>query len=430
MSQTLLTIADSDLERRALDAVDEAELVATIQALVRIPSVTGDEARLQHAFAAMMGEAGMDVDLWPLDLAALRADPAYPGEEVDRTEGWGLVGHWGGAAGPRLILNGHVDVVPPGLPERWTTGPWGGELRDGRIYGRGSCDMKGGVATAFCAIRAVQRAGIRLAGSVLLQSVVSEEDGGLGTLATIRRGHLGDAAVIMEPTSLALIPAQAGALGFALRVTGRSAHACDRLEGVSAIEKFIPLFSALQRLEARRNSGVTHPLLGQKALPYPLSIGLLKSGNWSSSVPEELEAVGRYGVAMGEDLADARAAFEAAIVDAAAQDPWLAANPPVVVWTGGEFASGEIPADHPLVRLVGACAQEVTGSARPIEGATYGSDLRLLVNEAKIPTLLFGPGGNFTAHQPDEHTMLDQAMAATRTLVLLIVRYCGVEDHS
>lgn len=416
----------SSLEARVLGAVDEAELVATVQQVVRVPSITGDEAVVQAVLAGMLRDAGCLVDHWPLDLAALRGDPVYPGEEIQRTEGWGVAGRWGGDAGPRLILNGHVDVVPPGLPENWTVDPWCGELRDGRIYGRGACDMKGGLVAGLCALRAVQRAGVALRGSVIVQSVVSEEDGGLGTLAAIRRGHVGDAAVIMEPTSLALIPAQAGALGFALRVPGRSAHACVRLEGVSAIEKFIPLFGALQALEAERNRDVRHPLLGKEPLPYPLSIGLLSAGNWSSSVPETLEAVGRYGVAIGESLAEARTALERTIAETAGRDPWLAAHPPRVIWTGGQFAPGEIPSDHPLVQLLSACVADVVGAPPVLQGATYGSDLRLLVNDAGIPSVLFGPGGGFTAHMPDEYVSVDQLVAATRSLALLIVRYCGV----
>jgi acetylornithine deacetylase len=416
----------SDVEARVLHAVDEAELIATVQQVVRVPSITGDETAMQALMAGLLREVGCTVDHWPLDLEALRADPAYPGEEVQRTEGWGVAGRWGGDIGPRLILNGHVDVVPPGLPENWTVDPWGGELRNGRIYGRGACDMKAGLVSGLCALRAVRRAGIMLRGSVIVQSVVGEEDGGLGTLGAIRRGHLGDAAVIMEPTSLALIPAQAGALGFALRVPGRSAHACVRLDGVSAIEKFIPLFGALQALEAERNRDVRHPLLGRERLPYPLSIGLLSAGNWSSSVPEALEAVGRYGVAMGESLAEARAALERAIAEAAGLDPWLTEQSPRVLWIGGQFAPGETPSDHPIVQVLTACVEAALGAPPPLQGATYGSDLRLLVNEAAIPTVLFGPGGGFTAHMPDEYIAVDQLVAATRSLALLIVRYCGV----
>ena len=415
----------SALEARVLAAIDEQELIANAQALLRIPSVTGDEAAAQRHFAAMLADAGLEVDLWPLDLPSLRADPAYPGEEGARSEGWGLAARWGSGNGPCLVLNGHMDVVPAGLRDAWSTDPWGAERRDGRLYGRGACDMKAGLAAGLSAIRAVQRAGVRLGGSVVLQSVVGEEDGGLGTLATIRRGHVGDAAVLMEPTNLALIPAQAGALTFLLQVPGLSAHACVRLEGVSALEKFVPLFQVLQRLEAQRNSDVQHPLLRRYPLPYALNVGIVHAGNWSASVPEALEAQCRYGVAVDEDVAAARQLLEVTIAEAAAADPWLRTHPPRVTWVGGQFAPGETPQDHPLIQLLGSCVAAVRGTPPPIDGAPYGSDLRLLVNEAGIPSVLFGPGDVRVAHMPDEHVEIAQVLDTARALALLIVRFCG-----
>jgi acetylornithine deacetylase len=260
---------------------------------------------------------------------------------------------------------------------------------------------------------------------VLLQSVVGEEDGGLGTLATIRRGHVGDAAVIMEPTNLSLIPAQAGALTFLLQVPGLSAHACVRLEGVSALEKFVPLLQALQRLEARRNTAVAHPLLQRYPLPYALNIGIVHAGNWSASVPEMLEAYGRYGVAVGEDIGAARHMLEESIMEQAQADPWLRMHPPRVTWVGAQFAPGETPQDHPLVRLLGSCVEAARGMPPSLDGAPYGSDLRLLVNEARIPSVLFGPGDVRVAHMPDEHVAIAQVLDTARALALLILRFCG-----
>lgn len=418
------------IERAVHDAIDERELVETIRDLVRVPSVTGDERAAQQWLAQRLGECALDVDYWPIDLQAIRDDPSYPGEETERNDAYGLTAALGGDAGPRLILNGHIDVVPPGNRENWHVDPWCGDLRDGRVFGRGACDMKGGLAAAFAAMRAVQRSGVRLLGSVQLQSVVGEEDGGIGTLATLRRGHTGDAAVIVEPTELSLIPAQAGALGFALCVPGRAAHACERLAGVSAIEKFLPLFSALQRLERRRNTGVGHPLFAGQPLPYPLSIGMLRSGNWLSTVPEELEAIGRYGVAIGEDLASAQRELEEAVRAAAREDPWLAAHPPRVSWIGGRFAPAATPTEHPFVGLLAGCVVDVEGAEPAVEAATYGSDLRHFVNEAHMPAVLFGPGGARTAHMPDEFVSVAQVIAAARILAVLIVRYCGVERSS
>ena len=415
------------VERTIEEAIDERELVESLRALVRIPSVTGNERAAQEYLAQRMRAADLDVDFWSIDLQALRADPSYPGEETERSEACGLTGTFGGDEGPRLILNGHIDVVPIGVRENWHVDPWGGELRDSCVFGRGACDMKGGLAAGFAAIRAVQRAGLTLRGSVQLQSVVGEEDGGIGTLATIRRGHIGDAAVIVEPTEMSLVPAQAGALGFALQVSGRAAHASERLAGVSAIEKFWPLFRALQQLEQRRNTGVEHPLLRQQPLPYSLSVGTLRAGNWLSTVPEDLEAIGRYGVAIGEDLGSAQRELEQAIAEAASGDPWLAEHPPRVTWIGGRFAPAETPLSHPFINLLGGCVADVYGKRPAIEGATYGSDLRHFVNEAHMPAVLFGPGGARTAHMPDEFVSVAQVAAVARSLALLIVRFCGIE---
>ncbi len=415
------------VERAIHDAIDEHEIVDMLCSLVRIPSVTGDERAAQEYLAQRMRAAGLDVDLWPIDLQAIRADAAYPGEETERGDAYGLTGAFGAGNGPRLILNGHIDVVPVGVRENWHVDPWGGDLRDGCVFGRGACDMKGGLAAGFAAIRAVQRVGVELRGRVQLQSVVGEEDGGIGTLATIRRGHTGDAAVIVEPTELSIIPAQAGALGFALHVQGRAAHACERLAGVSAIEKFLPLFRALEQLERHRNTGVDHPLLGRQALPYPLGIGILRAGNWLSTVPEELEAIGRYGVAIGEDLASAQRDLEEAIAEAAGDDPWLAEHPPRVTWVGGRFAPAETPLPHPFVDLLAGCVADAHGTRPAIEGATYGSDLRHFVNESHVPAVLFGPGGARTAHMPDEFVSVAQVAAVARSLALLIIRYCGIE---
>jgi acetylornithine deacetylase len=239
--------------------------------------------------------------------------------EAERDEAWGLVGHWGGTDedAPTVVLNGHLDVVPSGGPELWTVGPWSGRVRDGAVLGRGACDMKGGLACQVVAVEALRRAGVQLRGRVQLQSVVGEEDGGLGTFATLRRGYRGDLAVICEPTSGALVTASAGALTFRLTVPGRSVHASMRLEGVDAVDKYFLVHSALRRLEARRNRDAS-PLMARYALPYPLSVGTVHAGDWPSSVPDSLVAEGRLGVALGEPVEAARAELEAAVAEVCA----------------------------------------------------------------------------------------------------------------
>ncbi len=421
----------TDIERSALAALDEQELIGALRDLLRIPGVTGQEAAAQRWLGRHMQQLGLDVDLWTIDVAELQKHPQFPGMEVDRSkhEAIGLVGIWQGTPGmhtstsKRLVFNGHIDVVPEGDPANWQHDPWGAELVDGCIYGRGACDMKGGLMAALYAIKAIIDAGIPIDGSLMIQSVIGEEDGGIGTFASLLRGHTGDAAIICEPTHLNLIPAQAGALTFTVRVRGKSAHACVRLEGVSAIEKYLDIHRSLIQLEKVRNSEIEHPLLGKFALPYPLNIGRVQAGNWSSSVPEELTFDGRIGVAMGEDSAEVRRQFEQTLRNLAEADPWLRNHPMEIVWSGGQFDSGEIPMDHYLVKLCQQCMLDLTGLEPEIKGAPYGSDLRLFVNLGGIPALLFGPGDVNVAHTPDEHVRVQEVILAARAYILAAIRY-------
>ena len=411
----------------ALAAVDEAALVGLVQDLVRIPSVTGSaaESEAQHVLERRLRTAGMDTDLWSVDLAATTADPEFPGMEAPRDEAWGLVGSWGGDDGPTVVLNGHIDVVPTGAPDLWTTAPWSGEVRDGRVLGRGACDMKAGLACQVAAVEALRSAGVRLRGRVALQSVVGEEDGGLGTFATVRRGHLGDLAVICEPTSGNLVTASAGALTFRLTVPGRSVHASMRLAGVDAVDKYVLVHTALRRLEAERNRD-TPPLMARYELPWPLSVGTLRAGDWPSSVPDAVVAEGRLGVALGEPVQDARAALEACVAAVCADDPWLSEHPVRVEWTGGQFASGSVDPGDPVARLVSGVHARLHGARPEVHGVPYGSDQRLLTGLGGVPTVLYGPGDVRFAHAPDESVPVDELVQVTRTLVLLVATACGV----
>ncbi|WP_199320166.1 ArgE/DapE family deacylase [Leptolyngbya sp. FACHB-261] len=396
--------ASQSAVERALATLDLTGLVACLQQLIAIPSTTGSNAEsvAQHWLAERFAESGFEPDLWPIDLATTKAAPDFPGSEAPRSQAWGLVGSWGHSAGPTLVLNGHIDVVPPGDLRQWTDEqPYGGRVADGAVYGRGACDMKGGLVCNLFALKAIQAAGLQLQGRVLLQSVVSEEDGGLGTFATLRRGYRGDAAIITEPTRLNIIPACGGALTFRLRLSGCSTHASVRREGVSAIEKFWLVWQALEALEVRRN-GPGHPLMKGLDLPYPLNVGTLQAGNWPSSVPDQLVAEGRLGVALGEDPQTARQELEATLAAVCAQDAWLREHPVQVEWFGGQFASGQISAEHSLVQLVSQCHQDLHDNQPQIHGAPYGSDLRLMVGLGNIPTLHYGPGNVKHAHAPDE----------------------------
>ncbi len=421
----------TDWAARVLAEVDAAADATEQQLarLVQVPSVGGTdpEHEIQALLAAGLAELGLELDHWRLPLAELLADPDFPGVEVERDEAWGLVGRLPGRGdGPTLLLNGHVDVVPVGDPAAWSTpDPFSGRVVDGELHGRGACDMKAGLVAALAAVAAVRRAGAPLRGDLLLACVAGEEDGGLGTFATLRRGWTADACVVPEPTGLQLVTANAGALTFRLRVPGLATHASRRTEGVSAIEKLVPLLAALQRLEAERNADVD-PLMARWPLAYPLSIGRVQAGDWASSVPDLLVAEGRLGVALDEPVEEARAALEHAVAEASAADPWLREHPATVEWWGGQFASGRLAAASDLAERVGASHAVASGAGTPERwGAPYGSDLRLLAG-AGIPTLHYGPGDAVLAHAPDERVPLTDVHTAARTLALVALDVCGL----
>lgn len=421
----------SRAEARVLDAIDEDALVADLIDSIRVPSVTGSDAEsdLQHRHARRLSELGFDVDLWKLDLDALAAHPDFPGTEAHRTEGYGVVGVLGDDRSvPALVLQGHVDVVPIGDLDQWVDrDPFSGAIRDSAVHGRGACDMKAGLAANLAVARALVASGVRLERAFALHAVVGEEDGGLGAFATMLRGHRGDAAVITEPTSSNLVVGNAGALTFELRVAGRAAHGSARLSGYSAIDAFLPVRAALVDLERERNAR-PDSLFAGRPLPYPISIGTVRAGDWASSVPDLLIAQGRLGVQLGEPVDQARRALERSIAAACERDPWLRDHPVRVTWPGGQFASGQLDAAHPLVdEVLGAIRRAEHREAR-LAGAPYGSDLRLYTGMGGIPTLHYGPGDVRYAHAPREQVRIDELIATTRSLAVLAARRCGARS--
>jgi acetylornithine deacetylase len=406
-----------------------SELVSLPQELVQLPSVTGQEEQVQHLVASKMREMGLSVTSWEPTPAELAPDV----EAVGEPDGNGyagrpnVVGTLAGAGGGRsLILNAHVDVVDPGDPDRWTHPPFAAEIADGRIYGRGACDMKGGLATHLVALQALHDAGLAPLGDVIVESVISEEDGGAGTASTLRRGYVADAAIITEPTRLAAVVAQGGSLVFRLKLVGKSAHACARDEGVSTIEVFAYIHAALLEFEARHNAMISHPLYEPFTNKAPLNIGNVRAGTWPSSVPDWLIAEGRVGLVPGENVASFRQEFLDEIQRIAAGHPWLRDHPPVVEWFSGQFAPAEIAPDHPLVATLAAAHARATGQPISIEGATYGADMRHFLDIGGMPCVMYGAGDVRVAHYTDEHVAIDDLMTATQTIALTVASWCGV----
>jgi acetylornithine deacetylase len=416
------------MSRSLTEPIDRAALLDDLLALVRIPSITGGEEAVTAEAARRLEAAGAAVEIVAADLEAIRADPDFPGEETTRSSLSIVFGRIGRPAGRRIVLSGHLDVVPPGDLATWTTDPWSGDVRDGRLYGRGACDMKGGVASILAAVRSLTADGIadRLGGEVLVALVPGEEDGGQGTLAAIRAGAVGDLAVIPEPSTLDIVVAHAGAITFRLTVPGRAAHASQRREGVSALDNLYTVLRALEADETARNGAETNPLMTALGLPYPTIVGIVHGGEWASTVLDQVVVHGRYGVRLGQSPADAARDLMRAIDDANETDPFLREHPASVEIVGGQFGSGEVPADHPLPVGLAAAAEAVTGHRPTLLGEPYGADMRLFINVGKTPCVIFGPGDVKVAHSADEHVPIEEVETCARVLAEWIVRELGV----
>jgi acetylornithine deacetylase len=418
---------------RVLDHLDAhaADVVQLLAELVQIPSISGsdEENLIQTRLADQLDRDGLEVDSWSIPLAETTAAPSFPGVETLRTEATGLVGRLPGrrpADAPSLMLNAHVDVVPAGDPDSWGgRSPFAGRVDARHVWGRGACDMKGGLVAALWAARALAELRVPLQGDLLGACVQGVEAGGLGTFATLRRGWTADACVIPEPTSLDLVSANAGSLTFRLTVRGLASHASRRTSGVSAVEKFQLLLPALRALELRRNADVD-PRFRRWDIAYPLEIGRLQAGNWSSSVPDVLVADGRYGVAVGEALDDARAELAATVAEASAADPWLRDHPVELEWWGGEFAPGETGSGSAIAGAVRRAHGSVSTGTQQEWGAPYGSDLRLMTGLGGVPTVHYGPGDARLAHGPHERVPIAEVLTTARALAVLALEHCLV----
>lgn len=420
---------NKSLLRDISSAVDEIkdEMIAFIQKLVQTPSLPAQEKDVQGIIAAKLGELKLAVDILSLDEDELVRHPAFSDDGFPIAGRVNVGGHWMGHSvqeSPALILNGHVDVVSPGAEEMWDESPYSGTVKNGRIYGRGSADMKSGLSAAIFAVQVLQKIGFHPEKDLLIHSVVGEETGGCGTLTNIIKGHRADAAIIMEPTKLNIYPLHSGALSFRVKVKGKAMHACMKNKGVSAIEKFYIILKAVNDLDKERHAQYSNPIFEDPKNVAPISFGTLRSGDWPSTVPGDLVTEGRYGVFPGEPIEEAKKVFEECIDRACLSDDWLKNNLPEVEWFEGRFEPGETSLDEPVIKTLSACHRAVLGQDVKYVGATYGSDLRLFTNHAGIPAVLYGPGDVLDAHTVNESIAIDEILSAVKVLALMIMNWC------
>lgn len=417
------------------------DLVELVRSLVRFDTTSVDlspgsghtenqEAELQSFVGDRLQAVGADVDQWEPDPDEFADHPMMPSWHHWRNRPI-TVGTLRGAGGGRtLVVNGHIDVVAPG--DGWTSPPFAAEVRDGRIYGRGACDMKGGVGAALFALEALAACGIELAGDVVFEVVPDEETCAMGTVAAIARGYRGDAGLVPEPTRFNLWIATRGLLHGTLTVPGRSAHAemnqptWQEGGGVNAIQKAAYLLSALDLLGAdwATRADKRHPLLGTPGL-NPTGI---RGGTFISNVPERctVDLNTTYLPANTDERGYGsipRGEIERAIAGAARADDWLADHPPTWSWYT-DYPPSEIDPQASIVGVVREVGRELGVDVIP-EGIDTTYDGALLTRFADTPSPAFGPGDLTRAHAPDEWVGIDELVLASRLYARAFVAWCG-----
>lgn len=421
----------SNKRQAVLDTIDrnKDKAIRLLQDMVKIPSVTGDEAAIQAFVADYMKGIGLDVDMWETDWEELKKHPGY--RPVDRGyEGRpNIVGTQKGSGGGRsLLLNGHTDVIPVGNGEGWSDNPWSAKIENGRIYGRGSCDMKSGVASHILALEYLKQAGVKLKGDVYVNVVIDEEVSGHGTLDTVIRGYKADAGISGETSDLAVQPACIGRIWFQIDVQGKPAGIQQRYLGISAIDLGNKIVKAVQELEDHRVATVKHPLYPNALDSLPCIIGSFQAGNYPSAFPASAVLKGSIGTVPGEDHEGVKQSLVAKIAEVAAQDDWMRNHPPVVRFVGYDAQASEIPRNHPIVELLSDTYRSVTGKDPVISGRQGAADTRFLNQYGATPTVIFGPGSTAVMHANDEYVSVDDYMTAIKVMALCIMDWCGVDE--
>ncbi|MCR6691985.1 MAG: ArgE/DapE family deacylase [archaeon YNP-LCB-003-016] len=412
------------------------EIVDFLRRLVGIPSVVGLEGEAQKFMYHTFRDMGLEVDMWEPDINELKKHPAFFETTSFRKYGYkdrpNVIGKLRGVGGGRsLFLCGHMDVVSPEPVGAWSYPPWGGVVVDGKMYGRGAADQKGGIASMTYALKSIIDLGIKLKGDVLIGTTIEEEDGGVGgALATVMKGYRADAAILTEPGGNRIGVASAGVLYFRVKVMGRTAHASRAHLGVNAIEKAFLIYRALMELNVERQRRVRY-VYAENEAPHmrgratTINVGVVRGGDWPSTVAGWAELECRVGWPPGESVGDVRREIEAKVMEVAMGDSWLRDHPPIIEWFGWCAEPSEQDVNHPIVKLVKSTAEEVLGEGVVFAGGSAGLDTRHFILYGGMPAITFGPEGENT-HGVDECVNLDSVIKTSKVLALVLLRWCGL----
>ncbi len=427
------------MDMQWLQAFDDFRdvLVENTQALVRIPSTntppTGEERACQEHIAAQM-PGSMAVDLYNLtEVEGLEAHPAYwPDRDYHNRPNVNAV-RQGAGGGRSLLLTGHIDTVPLASASPWTRDPFGAEVEDGRLYGLGAGDMKGGVAIAMTIAQAVEALGVPLKGDLLIESVVDEEFGGVnGTIAGRVRGHHADAAILLEPTGLEVYPAARGARILQLELANKASIVGGEVDHM-AFERLPHLLEQIRTFADRRHRSAPVPdLFKRYENPVPVWVTRINAGGWGFeepiTIPERVLLQLYWQTMPGERQEAIDAEFHAWLDEVIAGKPaWFENALKVETDYVVRYLPGTlIEAEHPFVQAFAQTAGEVMDAPPTVVGAPFPCDMFAL-HDAGMPALVFGPRGE-SFHGADEYLDLESQWQAARAVFAFVLAWCGTAD--
>ncbi len=411
------------------------EITALLSEMIGIPSPTGKEAEMGRWLAQWLDRTGFQVNTFDIDPE--RLEKRYPESFYrfnypyeNRPNVVGVLP--GKGKGRSLMLNFHLDVVDVDR-SLWTRDPWKAGIEDGLLYGRGSCDMKGGAAAMLYAVKAIIGSGANLKGDLIVSGVIEEEGPGNGILALQERGIRADACVIPEPTDMRLCTALTGGAYLIVTVKGSGAHSTMMWEGVNALEKAVVVVKGIEKWRDLRKGAMIDPRYSHApdvAASSPV-VNIMRADNGNiGRIPGRAQVWTRAAVMPGEDPKRIADAMQEVILSVTDTDPWLAKERPEFSWIilGGRSYPAEISETHESVKLFRDSIGAVTGNAAKPAGFVSPADMQQLLNiDPRTPTFMFGPGSITQAHTEDEYVPVDQVVKTSAILADFILRWCGVE---
>jgi acetylornithine deacetylase len=389
--------------------------------LISIPSTRGNEGEVNRFLSHRLKDLVDECELIRIDDSII-TDPDYS---------FALEGHsykstpnlrceiLGTGGGKSVVFNTHVDVVPPSAGQ---LDPFNPRMENGIVYGRGACDAKGQIAALFGLILLRRRENIHLKGNLIFDFVFEEECGGNGTLAMIRRGIEADAAVVLEPSELAIIPSVRGAVWFEVTVYGRAGHSGRSQDTVSALKK---AYEAMRIMEEYHDRVLAEsrgdPLFDQFANPMPITFGQLDAGDWPATTPSRAVFKGVFGFLPNKNRFQIQEGLRNSLKTNG--DHWLKEHHEIrfpMLNSDGNVT----PQNHPLVTTMQDAVRS-HGYDGKITAMTASCDAWLYNNQLKIPTIVFGPGSLKYAHSNEEQIVFQEIMDASEILCDFVRKYCA-----